>query len=82
PYRLYNIGNNQPVELLQFIETIENCLGLEANKNLLPLQPGDVPSTYANVDDLMNDVGFKPATSIQGGISRFIEWYKDFYKVI
>lgn len=81
PYRLYNIGNNQPVELLRFIEVIEECLGMKAEKNMLPLQPGDVPATYANVDDLMNDVGFKPATSIEEGIANFIAWYRDYYKI-
>lgn len=81
PYRIYNIGNNQPVELLHFIEVIEQCLGKEAQKNMLPLQPGDVPATYANVDDLMNDVGFKPATSIEDGIGRFVEWYREYYGV-
>ena len=80
PYRLYNIGNNNPVELMHFIETIERCLGRTAEKNLLPLQPGDVPATYADVDDLARDVGFKPATSIETGIERFIEWYRDYYK--
>ena len=80
PYRIYNIGNNQPVELLRFIEIIEECLGMEAEKNMLPLQPGDVPATYANVDDLMNDVGFKPATPIEDGIANFVEWYRDYYK--
>ncbi len=80
PYRIYNIGNNQPVELLRFIEVIEECLGMKAEKNLLPLQPGDVPATYANVDDLMNDVGFKPATSIEDGIGRFVAWYQDYYR--
>lgn len=80
PYRIYNIGNNQPVELLRFIEIIEECLGQRAEKNLLPLQPGDVPATYANVDDLMRDVGFKPATAIETGISNFVEWYRDYYK--
>ncbi len=81
PYRIYNIGNNQPVELLRFIEVIEECLGMQAEKNMLPLQPGDVPATYANVDGLMNDVGFKPATSIEDGIENFIAWYRDYYKV-
>ncbi len=81
PYRIYNIGNNQPVELLRFIEIIEQALGRKAEKNLLPLQPGDVPATYADVDDLMADVGFRPATSIEDGIGRFIEWYKDYYSV-
>ncbi|NOY63190.1 MAG: NAD-dependent epimerase [Gammaproteobacteria bacterium] len=81
PYKLYNIGNNQPVELLYFIEVIEKCLGKKANKNLMPLQPGDVPATYADVDDLINDVGFAPKTAIEDGIGRFIEWYKGYYKV-
>ncbi len=81
PYRIYNIGNNQPVELLRFIEIIEECLGQKAEKNLLPLQPGDVPATYANVDDLIHDVGFKPATEIETGISNFVSWYRDYYKV-
>ncbi len=81
PYRLYNIGNNQPVELMRFIEILEDCLGMKAEKNLLPLQPGDVPATYANVDDLIRDVGFKPATAIEEGIARFVGWYKDFYKI-
>ena len=80
PYRLYNIGNNQPVELLHFIKVLEDCLGKKAQQNLLPLQPGDVPATYANVDDLMRDVGFKPATPIEKGIKRFVEWYRNYYK--
>lgn len=79
PYRLYNIGNNQPVELLYFIETLEKCLGKTAVKNLLPLQPGDVPATFADVDSLMADTGFKPATSIEEGISCFVKWYRDYY---
>ncbi|VAW83304.1 NAD-dependent epimerase/dehydratase [hydrothermal vent metagenome] len=79
PYKIYNIGNNQPVELLYFIEVIEKCLGKKANKNLMPLQPGDVPQTYANVDDLINDVGFKPETSIENGIARFVDWYRSYY---
>lgn len=81
PYKIYNIGNNQPVELMSFIEAIENCLGIKAEKNLLPIQPGDVPLTYANVDDLFEDVGFKPDTSIELGIANFINWYKVFYQV-
>lgn len=81
PYRLYNIGNHQPVELSDFIKTLEECLGCEAKKNLLPMQPGDVPATYADVDDLMRDVGFHPATPIEQGIARFVTWYKDYYKV-
>ncbi|AJE03703.1 NAD-dependent epimerase [Geobacter pickeringii] len=80
PYRIYNIGNNSPVELMTFIETIERCLGTTAQKNLLPIQPGDVPATYADVDDLMRDVGFKPATSIEEGIGRFVAWYREYYK--
>lgn len=81
PYKIYNIGNNNPVELLRFIEVLEKALGKEAQKNLLPIQAGDVPATYADVDDLMRDVGFKPATSIEDGIARFVAWYRDFYKV-
>jgi len=81
PYKLYNIGNNNPVELLHFIEILEDCLGKKAEKNLLPIQPGDVPATYADVDDLMRDVGFKPSTSIEEGIKEFVEGYKGYYKV-
>jgi UDP-glucuronate 4-epimerase len=81
PYKLYNIGNNSPVELLRFIEVLETALGKKAQKNLLPIQAGDVPSTYADVDDLMGDVGFKPATSIEEGIGRFVEWYREYYRV-
>lgn len=80
PYKIYNIGNNQPVELSEFIETIEKCLGKEAKKNLLPIQPGDVPATYADVDALMKDTGFKPSTSIETGIRNFINWYIEYYK--
>lgn len=79
PYRLYNIGNNNPVELLHFISCIEKALGREAKKNFLPLQPGDVPKTYADVDALIEDVGFKPATSIEDGIAKFVAWYLDYY---
>jgi UDP-glucuronate 4-epimerase len=81
PYRIYNIGNNQPVELMTMIETLEACLGKTAEKNLLPMQPGDVPATYADVDDLIRDVGFKPATPIETGIRRFVEWYREYYGV-
>jgi UDP-glucuronate 4-epimerase len=81
PYRVYNIGNNNPVELMTFIETIETCLGKKARKNLLPMQAGDVPATCADVDDLMRDVGFKPATPIQEGIERFLAWYRAYYSV-
>jgi len=81
PYRIYNIGNNQPVRLLDMIATLERALGREAQKNMLPLQPGDVPATYADVDDLMRDVGFRPGTSIEAGIDRFVRWYRDYYRV-
>ena len=79
PYRLYNIGNNNPVSLMHFIGCIEKALGREAKKNFLPLQPGDVPKTYANVDALVADVGFKPATPIEDGIAKFIAWYRSYY---
>jgi len=79
PYKIYNIGNNNPVELLTFIEVLENCLGKKTEKNLLPLQAGDVPATYADVDDLMRDVGFQPATSIEEGLRRFATWYREYY---
>jgi len=81
PYKIYNIGNNSPVELQHFISTIEQAVGKTAQKNLMPLQPGDVPATYADVDDLMRDVGFRPATPIEEGVQRFITWYRDYYKV-
>ena len=79
PYKLYNIGNHNPVELIKFIEVIEEVLGKKANKEFMELQPGDVVATYADVDDLMQDVGFKPATPIEVGVKRFVEWFKDFY---
>lgn len=79
PYRLYNIGNNNPVELLYFIEVLEDCLGRKAIKNFLPIQTGDIPVTYADVDDLIKDVGFKPNTRIEVGIRAFVEWYKVYY---
>ncbi len=81
PYRVYNIGNNQPVELNAFIETIEDVLGVKATKQYLDMQPGDVPATYADVADLTADVGFKPSTPIRTGIERFIRWYKEYYRV-
>jgi UDP-glucuronate 4-epimerase len=81
PYRLYNIGNNRPIELLRFIELLETELGRTAKKNLLPLQPGDVPETYADVEDLVRDVGFKPNTPIELGISRFVSWYREYYRL-
>lgn len=80
PYRLYNIGNNNPVELMHLIETLEKALGRTAEKNLLPIQPGDVPATYADVDDLSRDVGFKPSTSIEEGVGRFVAWYRGYFR--
>lgn len=81
PYRLYNIGNNKPVELMRFIEVLEEKLGRKAEKNFLPIQDGDVPETYADVNDLMRDTGFKPSTSIEEGIGKFVDWYKSFYGI-
>lgn len=81
PYRLYNIGNNSPVELMDFIGTLEKCLGREAEKRFLPIQPGDVPDTYADVSALVADVGYRPETPVATGVARFVDWYKDFYKV-
>ena len=78
-YKLYNIGNHQPVELMRFIEVIEQAMGKTAKKNFLPMQPGDVPTTYADVDDLMRDVGFKPVTSIEVGMAKFVQWYCNYY---
>jgi UDP-glucuronate 4-epimerase len=80
PYRVYNIGNNDPVELVRYIEVIEECLGRKAIRNLLPLQPGDVPDTYADVQELVRDVGYKPATPIETGVRAFIDWYREYYK--
>ncbi len=79
PYRLYNIGNHKPVELMYFIEALEGCLGKKARKSFLPMQPGDVPTTYADVDDLIKDVGFKPSIGIEEGIKYFVGWYKKYY---
>ena len=81
PYVLYNIGNNQPVELMHYIEVLEDCLGRKAEKNLLPLQPGDVPDTYADVQDLVRDVGYQPATSVEEGVANFVAWYREYYRV-
>jgi UDP-glucuronate 4-epimerase len=81
PYRLYNIGNHSPVELGTFIETLEAALGRTADKRMMPLQPGDVPATYADVDDLQRDVGFAPATPLRDGIARFVQWYRGYYGV-
>jgi UDP-glucuronate 4-epimerase len=80
-YKIYNIGNNNPVELMDFITAIENALGMKAKKNYMDLQPGDVPATFADVDGLIADVGFKPDTSIEEGIGRFVEWYKKYYRM-
>lgn len=80
PWRVYNIGNNQPVELLRFIEVLEQCLGTKAQKNFLPMQPGDVPATFADLDDLTADTGFRPSTSIEEGLGRFVAWYRSYYK--
>ncbi|MCG6155190.1 NAD-dependent epimerase [Rubinisphaera margarita] len=81
PYKLYNIGNNEPVELMYMIETLEKCLGKTAEKNMMPMQPGDVPATYADVEDLVRDVGFSPATPIETGVANFVEWYREYYQV-
>jgi len=81
PYKLYNIGNNNPVDLMHFIEVLEDCLGKKAGKNLLPIQPGDVPATHADIDDLIRDVGFKPETSLETGIQLFVQWYNEYYKL-
>ncbi|WP_079474798.1 NAD-dependent epimerase [Marinococcus halophilus] len=79
PYQVFNIGNNQPVALMEFIETLEKHLGMEARKEYLPMQPGDVQATYANIDSLQKAVGFKPVTSLDEGIGKFVEWYKEYY---
>ncbi|WP_416652578.1 NAD-dependent epimerase [Candidatus Pseudothioglobus sp. Uisw_086] len=81
PWKIYNIGNNSPIELNMYIEAIENALGIKALKELLPLQPGDVPNTFADVDDLMADFNYKPSMTVEKGVSNFIKWYKDFYKI-
>jgi UDP-glucuronate 4-epimerase len=81
PYKLYNIGNHQPVELMKVIEVLEKCLGKSARKNMLPLQPGDVLATFADVDDLMRDTGFRPATPIEVGLERFVRWYQSYSSV-
>jgi len=80
PWRIYNIGNQKPVELMTYIETLEKYLGKTAEKNLLPLQPGDVPDTYANVEDLVRDVNYKPSTTVDVGMKNFVEWFKSYYK--
>jgi UDP-glucuronate 4-epimerase len=80
-YRVYNIGNDRPVELLRFIEVLEQCLGKRARKNLLPMQPGDVPATRADVTDLVRDVGYRPHTTVEEGVARFVSWYREYYRV-
>ena len=79
PFRLYNIGNNEPVQLMRYIEVIEECLGRKAQKNFLPMQPGDVPETFADIDDLVRDVGYRPATPIETGVRRFVDWFCEYY---
>ncbi|MPN59574.1 UDP-N-acetylglucosamine 4-epimerase [bioreactor metagenome] len=79
-YKVYNIGNNQPEKLMDFVQTLEVCIGKEAKKEFCPMQPGDVYQTYADVTDLMKDVGFKPSTSIQEGLTHFVDWYQSYYK--
>jgi UDP-glucuronate 4-epimerase len=81
PYRLYNIGNNRPIALPYLIETLERCLGKKAHITLMPMQPGDVPETYADIDALIRDIGFQPATPIETGVARFVAWYRDYYGV-
>jgi UDP-glucuronate 4-epimerase len=80
PYRVYNIGNNNKEQLLRYIEVLENCLGRVAEKNLLPMQPGDVPATYADVDDLVRDFDYRPSTTLEYGVARFVEWYRDYFR--
>ena len=82
PYKVYNIGNHSPVTLMDFITTIEQAMGKEAEKIMMPMQPGDVPATYADVQELMDDVGFKPDTPLSEGIAKFVAWYKDYYKIV
>lgn len=81
PYRLYNIGNNQPVRLMRLIEVLEHALGRTADKRFLPMQPGDVPATWADVDDLVRDAGFRPHTPVEEGIARFVAWYREYYHI-
>ncbi|MCB2217271.1 NAD-dependent epimerase [Desulfofustis glycolicus] len=81
PYRVYNIGNNNKEKLLRYIEVLEDCLGRKAEKNLLPMQPGDVPATFADVDDLVRDFDYRPATSLEYGIEKFVQWYREYFRV-
>ena len=80
PYRLYNIGNHSPVQLMDYIACIEKAVGKTAIKNFLPMQPGDVPATFADVDDLKSDIGFAPKTPIEDGVKRFVAWYREYYR--
>ena len=82
PYRIYNIGNQQPVALMRYIEVIEECVGRKAEKILLPMQPGDVPDTWADAEDLVADVGYKPSTPIEEGVKNFVDWYVDFSRQV
>jgi UDP-glucuronate 4-epimerase len=81
PYRLYTIGNNQPVELMHYIAVLENCLGKQAKKNMLPMQPGDVRATYADIDDLVRDTGYQPTVMVEQGLANFVNWYRDYYRM-
>ena len=81
PWRVYNIGNNSPVELMDYIKAIESAVGVDANKELLPLQPGDVPDTYADVDDLVREFEYKPSMSVTQGVKNFVEWYREYYNL-
>jgi UDP-glucuronate 4-epimerase len=81
PWKVYNIGNNQPIELKTYIEALENALGIEAKKEMLPMQPGDIPDTYAEIDDFVNEFDYKPSVSINEGVSEFVRWYRSYFKV-
>jgi UDP-glucuronate 4-epimerase len=81
PYRIYNIGNNKPVRLMRLIEVLEHAIGRTAVRNYLPMQPGDVPATFADVDDLVRDIGFRPHTPIEAGVQRFVDWYRGYYAI-
>jgi UDP-glucuronate 4-epimerase len=81
PYRIYNIGNHRPVSVLRLVEILENCLGRKADKQFLPMQQGDVPATYCDVDDLACEIGFVPQTSLESGVEQFVRWYRSFYRV-
>ena len=81
PYRVYNIGNNNKEKLLRYIEVLEDCLGIKAEKQMVDMQPGDVPATYADVDDLVRDLDYRPNTSLEYGVARFVDWYKDYYRI-